>query len=77
MSFSPLVREAAINKFRDEMRRTLNDVLANEIVASTCLSCIHFREQQGEVCGLYKMRPPARVIAFGCPEYTDNLEVPF
>lgn len=40
-----------------------------------CLTCDHFRENPNELCGLYGKRPPARVIAFGCPAYEN--EIPF
>lgn len=38
----------------------------------SCLSCGFFREKNGETCTAYPgppARPPARVIAFGCPAY--------
>lgn len=40
----------------------------------TCLSCEHFHEPT-EICALAQARPPARVIAHGCPSY--NAKVPF
>jgi uncharacterized protein YqgV (UPF0045/DUF77 family) len=40
----------------------------------TCLSCEHFDEAT-EVCALAQARPPARVIAHGCPSY--SAQVPF
>jgi len=39
-----------------------------------CLTCDHFKEAN-EMCALYMKRPPARVIAFGCPAYVN--EIPF
>lgn len=45
-------------------------------VWKSCLSCDHFNEGL-EQCTLYKARPPARVIAFGCPSYSDDMDVPF
>lgn len=43
---------------------------------STCLECLHFRKAD-ETCQLATppARPPAEVIAYGCPAYED--EVPF
>lgn len=35
---------------------------------STCVNCLHF-DEPAETCTLYKARPPARVIAHGCPEF--------
>ncbi len=42
----------------------------------TCPNCLHF-DEAAEVCTFYnpQLRPPARVIAFGCPEFQDG--VPF
>lgn len=41
----------------------------------TCITCIHFVEKT-EQCAKERMRPPARVIAYGCGMY-ENDEVPF
>lgn len=41
----------------------------------TCITCDHF-DLSKEVCMKFNyMRPPARVIAFGCPAYEN--EIPF
>lgn len=40
----------------------------------TCVHCKHF-ESTMEQCVLAAARPPARVIAFGCPSFAE--EVPF
>jgi len=42
----------------------------------SCLNCFFFNEKE-ELCNKYKMRPPARIIAFGCPDYSDVIEIPF
>lgn len=42
----------------------------------SCLSCVTFREES-EWCVKYNARPPARVIAYGCPGYFDEEEIPF
>lgn len=55
----------------------LSEGRPGEGVFQSCLNCIHFRESAGEICGLYKARPPARIIAFGCPSYDDVDEIPF
>lgn len=55
----------------------LQPVIVNTLhtATRTCLTCDHFKEHSGEVCGLYHSRPPARIIAFGCPSYEN--EIPF
>lgn len=35
-----------------------------------CIACAYFREAD-EFCEVAQCRPPARVIAFGCPAYAD------
>lgn len=44
--------------------------VARAIVTSmeTCLNCTHF-DEPSEVCKLAQQRPPARVIAHGCPMF--------
>ena len=41
----------------------------------TCITCMHFIENT-EHCTVFGARPPARVIAYGCPKY-DNDDIPF
>lgn len=48
----------------------------------SCLSCMYFDEDgrksgEKEQCTAYKERPPARVIAFACPNYSDADDIPF
>lgn len=48
----------------------------------SCISCTYFDEDgrksgTKEQCMAYKERPPARVIAFGCPNYSDADDIPF
>lgn len=45
-------------------------------ITRTCVSCDHFRTGN-ETCGLANARPPARIIAFGCEKYSDDMDVPF
>lgn len=58
----------------------LTDGLDKCKFVKSCISCDHFREDI-EVCNKtlpVAMRPPARVIAFGCPAW-ENLDddIPF
>lgn len=43
-----------------------------------CLTCDNFKETE-EICMKFKMKPPARVIAFSCGENYENIndEIPF
>ncbi len=42
---------------------------------TTCIVCDHWNQGK-EVCSLYNnQRPPAKVIAFGCPAFEN--EIPF
>lgn len=38
----------------------------------TCLTCLWFDEKT-EQCSKAAARPPARVIAFGCPAYEEDI----
>jgi hypothetical protein len=49
------------------------DQTLREDVFHTCLSCFNWEDKE-EICMLYKQRPPARIIANGCPSYED---IPF
>lgn len=42
----------------------------------SCIACDHFNEGL-EQCQLAKARPPARVIAFGCTAFSDDMDIPF
>ena len=39
-----------------------------------CITCNHF-DEESEICGKYKMRPPARTIVEAGPEW--DLDIPF
>lgn len=49
----------------------------------TCLNCEHWIEgtqkgtlltpEQRQICGLYKIRPPTKIIVCGCDSHTDNI----
>lgn len=66
---------------REDMAQNVAELVQPAIVRAlmdgtrTCLTCDHFKEVNGEVCGVYNQRPPARVIAFGCETYEN--EIPF
>ncbi len=51
-------------------------VVTEKAIYRSCINCINFREQP-ELCGLVMQRPPARIIAYGCPKWEDKEEIPF
>lgn len=61
-----------------DMRNHLADWLKayHPDLMRTCLTCLEFNEG-GEFCRKYQARPPARVIAYGCPSYFCDEEIPF
>lgn len=46
------------------------------VMRRSCIACMHFNEQH-ETCNKFNARPPARVIAFACPEYIEDSDIPF
>lgn len=42
----------------------------------SCIYCEHF-DEPSEVCKKYGQRPPARIIAMGCPDFENNDDIPF
>lgn len=69
-------------KFREDFaykiaKMTLETSLPDHLSpVESCLTCLNFNEQY-ECCKLNNLRPPARVIAFGCECYQDETEIPF
>lgn len=53
----------------------LGEKLRRERLVASCITCEHWKPDM-EVCGLVMMRPPAEVIALGCPCWQDDL-IPF
>ena len=62
------------DKERPHLEAAVSDLIERARLYRSCLTCQHFTEGS-EVCGLAGGRPPARVIAMGCPQYLE--EPPF
>lgn len=59
------------------MGKWLKDQFERIDLMQSCLSCRHF-DETNEVCRKANgLRPPARVIANGCPQYDDMRDIPF
>jgi hypothetical protein len=54
---------------------SLLDMYHAEDLFKTCLTCIHFMED--ETCKRAKAKPPAFIIVRGCEAYFDNQDIPF
>lgn len=48
---------------------------ANKHARRTCMECVNF-DRDAEACKLAGQRPPAQVIAYGCPAYVHD-DIPF
>lgn len=62
-----------VKQFSEDIKLLLREVLDEQDVWKTCLHCVSFNEQT-ELCSKCNppTRPPARVIAFGCPMFCDS-----
>lgn len=56
------------------LHKMISDLIEEARLHRSCLTCVHF-EEATEKCHRYEQRPPARVIAMGCPEWEQ--EPPF
>lgn len=52
------------------------DMAIRRGITRSCINCDHFKEEKGEICTAfpgYETRPPARVIALGCPSWVETI----
>ena len=58
---------------------TIKEVTPKNMLFQSCIVCEHF--QENEICKMYNVRPPARIIVFGCVKFkeSDSLDqdIPF
>lgn len=66
-------------ELRGKVNKAIEDVILNadykDIPFQTCIMCKKFNEN--EVCVKYNVRPPARIIVFGCQFFDDAGDIPF
>lgn len=43
---------------------------------TTCVKCLSF-DHEKEICRVAKSRPPAKIIAYGCPEFESEDTIPY
>jgi hypothetical protein len=56
------------------LQKTLKKAL--EDATKCCINCVMF-DEPNVMCKEFKMTPPPKVIAMGCPSFMDNEDVPF
>lgn len=80
----PTLRDNAVGKMVYATKATFEAMHLDAY--KTCLTCVNFNEHgnqrqfppvQPETCIRFGGRPPARIIAYGCPEYFHDDEIPF
>lgn len=78
MIIKPTLREEAKLEISAAASNAALRVLENShhYPFKTCMNCEYFDEPT-ELCKLYKLRPPAKIIAFGCEKYEDGDIIPF
>ena len=62
----------SVEKGSREYMMLLTKKLHEHRVITSCMTCVHFADL-AERCNLADERPPARVIAYGCPSWDDGL----
>ena len=62
----------------DRLAEYLKPMISKALADATksCINCASFDEPKA-LCIQYKMKPPPRVIALGCPAFMDHDEIPF
>jgi hypothetical protein len=65
-------------KLRKLANSAIMDILYSNVSFpfQNCLNCLNFNEQT-ELCKLCNMRPPAKIIAYGCEAHEDHNDIPF
>lgn len=53
---------------------TIAEVAPSNMLFQSCIVCEHFNNDT-EVCSQFNVRPPARVIVFGCVKYTESSHI--
>lgn len=60
-------------KLSQLIENTIKDVTPHNMLFQSCIVCEHFGEN--EICAKYNVRPPARIIVFGCQNYEESSHI--
>lgn len=73
------LRDIGSIELNNKIKQAVNDVITKadyrDIPFQTCIMCKNFNEN--EICAKYNVRPPARIIVFGCQLFDDGQDIPF
>jgi hypothetical protein len=76
----PIIRKEASLEFHSKIVQSAFETLEKNsdkyFPFQSCINCKNFSEPD-EKCLKYNMRPPVRVLVFGCNDYEDVGDIPF
>ena len=72
----PKLRLEEFYDLRHLVGEAVSAILRDKQAYESCLVCSNFNETN-ELCKLANQRPPARIIAYGCPQFIDAEQPPF
>lgn len=61
------------SKLAQLLTEVIKDVTPNNMLFQSCIVCEYFGEN--EICKAYNVRPPARIIVFGCKNFEESSNI--
>lgn len=61
------------SKLAQLLVEVIKDVTPSNMLFQSCIVCEHFGED--EICKQYNIRPPARIIVFGCKNFEESSNI--
>jgi hypothetical protein len=61
---TPIIRQMEIER------------LTKANIYQNCLNCLNWKHKE-DICGKYNIKPPTKIIVNSCPDYVDEMEIPF
>lgn len=61
---------------RTDLLAVVEQWLETQDLYRSCINC-KFWQAQTETCGKFNARPPAPIIVNSCPDYVDEVDIPF